>query len=241
MDCSSIAISHVGSREKNEDSFYNHADKRLFIVADGLGGHSGGEIASSLAADVASKYITCKIKNSSVPSRPEILENAIFYTQRELLKLNSGKKNIDQMATTLTVLSIDDSVAHFGHIGDCRIYLINSRIHQLTTDHTMAARLRESGVPLPSIGVHNDSVLTQCLGMPRRIEPQLGEIRVVGGDRVIICSDGFYRSIACENILMLSNESRDLEILVSKLENHLCCNIPNDNATLVAVEFTDGA
>jgi protein phosphatase len=238
MRCSFVTLSETGLRARNEDSCYGDCENGLFIVADGLGGHDDGHIASALAVEVAASHLRQLFhSNKRNTTIGEDLRDGAMEAHRQLFDANRAQQKSDKMATTLTMVIIDNERAIFSHIGDCRLFVVNTSIEQLTIDHTVSAKLRSAGVPAPSIGAHLDSVLTQCLGLSNTPIPQLGEISVVAGDRLVICSDGFYREITSKMLLEYSVSSPSLETLRFCLLQKLKRNIPEDNATAIIVEM----
>ncbi len=171
------AATHVGKvKQNNEDTFATNGDKRLFIVADGMGGHDNGEQASRIAVD----RFENKFDHTS-GQREESMRQAIEHAQKIVHIIN--KQRHGNMGTTLTGLHIDErGNAYIAHAGDSRGYTFNikGRLQQLTTDHV-----------IPQL-----NILTQFVGNPTHFEPQvLRNWETKNGDVFLLCTDGLTNHI----------------------------------------------
>jgi protein phosphatase len=187
---SSAAISHTGKvRSNNQDSGY--AGSNLFVVADGMGGHAGGDVASSLAIE------RLRDLDDSFPSTGEAeraLRDAIAETARHLIDTVGMKPELAGMGTTVSALIMVDDYAVIAHIGDSRIYLFrDGALTQITTDHTFVQRLVDSGRITPEEARYHPrrSVLMRVLGdMDPDPEIDTFIMPTQPGDRWLLCSDG---------------------------------------------------
>lgn len=187
---SSTAISHTGKvRSNNQDSGY--AGSNLFVVADGMGGHAGGDVASSLAVNRL-KLID---EAFATPADAELaLRDAITDTAAELIETVALKPELAGMGTTVTALMMVDEFAVVAHIGDSRLYLYrDGALTQITTDHTFVQRLVDSGRITPEEARYHPrrSVLMRVLGdMSDSPELDTFVMPTQPGDRWLLCSDG---------------------------------------------------
>ncbi|CAN3700526.1 PP2C-family Ser/Thr phosphatase [Microbacterium sp. MM2322] len=187
---SSVAISHTGKvRSNNQDSGY--AGSNLFVVADGMGGHAGGDVASSLAihrlTDLDQPFMT--------PSEAEhAIRDALADTAAELIDTVARRPELAGMGTTVSALVMVDAYAVIGHIGDSRIYLYrDDTLTQITADHTFVQRLVDSGRITPEEARYHPrrSVLMRVLGdMDPDPEVDTFIMPTQDGDRWLLCSDG---------------------------------------------------
>ena len=193
--------SHRGRiRENNEDAVYPETGGKtqlrfVVAVADGMGGHVGGEIASELAI-------------RAVASDPNLgIDRRVSLANYLILAEAAENPELQGMGTTLTAadLSTSGSVA-IGHVGDSRAYLLrDGALEQLTTDHSVVAEyLRAGSIQPEDVATHPQrSMLTRALGLDPDIEVDLIEIQVEDGDRLVLCSDGLTSMVPDERIAMI--------------------------------------
>jgi PPM family protein phosphatase len=187
---SSAAISHTGKvRSNNQDSGY--AGSNLFVVADGMGGHAGGDVASSMAI---SRLTVLDQPFSSTADAERALRDAIADTATELIETVGRRPELAGMGTTVSALVMVDDYAVIAHIGDSRIYLYrDGALTQITTDHTFVQRLVDSGRITPEEARYHPrrSVLMRVLGdMDPDPEVDTFIMPTQPGDRWLLCSDG---------------------------------------------------
>lgn len=187
---SSTAISHTGKvRSNNQDSGY--CGSNLFVVADGMGGHAGGDVASSLAVH---RMKTVDDVYTSTADAERVMRDAIADTAAELIDTVAVKPELAGMGTTVTALMMVDEFAVVAHIGDSRLYLYrDGALTQITTDHTFVQRLVDSGRITPEEARYHPrrSVLMRVLGdMSPDPEVDTFVMPTQPGDRWLLCSDG---------------------------------------------------
>jgi len=187
---SSVAISHTGKvRSNNQDSGY--AGSNLFAVADGMGGHAGGDVASSIAIT----RLAALDHSYDTPSDAErALRDAIADTASRLIETVKAQPELAGMGTTVSALIMVDDYAVLAHIGDSRVYLYREgTLTQITTDHTFVQRLVDSGRITPEEARYHPrrSVLMRVLG-DTDADPELDTfiMPTQPGDRWLLCSDG---------------------------------------------------
>lgn len=179
------SCTHVGCiRDHNEDNLL--VSSPLFAVADGMGGHEGGEIASEIAVQILRKQ---------APRTPDsqALGAAIEAANYEIIKAAQDGRGREGMGTTMTAAIIKDTRLIIGQVGDSRAYLLSQgTLHQLTRDHSLMADMIDSGQITPEEArVHpNRSVITRALGSSLYTQPDLYELNVQDNDRLLLCSDG---------------------------------------------------
>lgn len=205
-------MSETGNiRENNEDAAYGNVTTGFFVIADGMGGHEAGEIASSMAVE----KIRIELEDAAdVTDRT--IEEAIRETNKTLYDSSHYQDQKIIMGTTLTFLKmINESTGYVGHVGDSRLYLLrNQQLMQLTEDHTYVEKLYKEGViTLDEYKMHpKKNVLLKALGGAGPVDPQIFTINLQPGDIIFICSDGVYNVLSDEEIasflLQKTGESR---------------------------------
>ena len=171
-------------REHNEDSLL--AESPLFVVADGMGGHAAGEVASEIA-------IESMRKNAPRVADCEALAGAVETANQEIIKAALEGKGKEGMGTTMTAAVIEGNRLCLAQVGDSRAYLLhNGRLQQITRDHSLMADLIEQGQITPAEArVHpNRSLITRALGNDPEMFADQYEIDIEEGDRLLLCSDG---------------------------------------------------
>ncbi len=245
--CAVYAISETGPvRDHNEDSIafsFPENDKHnlIAVVADGMGGHNAGEVASKMACDLLLNYCM-KNWNQHIP---EILLNKAFREANQEIAM-AGKSNSEQhgMGTTATSVIIKKDVCHIGHIGDSRAYLLrNDSLMQLSKDHTLVNQMFESGEITEKERDHHPmkNVLLQALGTMPTIQPQIpSEAKTVyEGDRLFLCSDGVYDALSDEDIKDLLLMKRP-EFVLECLSSVATSRNVSDNFSALLIDISSG-
>lgn len=220
-------------RDNNEDAVFptssgDGVDEALIIVADGMGGHVAGEVASRLAINAAAS-------SDLDPSDRVAAGNRAI---REEVARDPG---LEGMGTTMTLLSIDGTTATIGHIGDSRAYLLrDGEFSQLTEDHTVAAEYVAMGQLNPEEAASHPQrhMLTRTLGLTRFVDVDEFKFDVVTGDRILLCSDGLTEMVRDETIGSTLGEGTPEEVVWALVE------LANDaggvdNISVVVVEAVD--
>ncbi len=212
------ALTDVGRvRPHNEDTVL--AQPPLFVVADGLGGHEAGEVASSIAVETVREHSP---KHADAPA----LARAVRAANREVIRATTEGIGRAGMGTTMTAAVIEGRRAVLAHVGDSRAYLLHQgRLQRLTQDHSMVADLIRTGqLTEAESRVHpNRSVITRALGTDADMEVDTYEIKLDGGDRLLLCSDGLTSmllDVHIEEILRRPASAHDaaLELIASANE-----------------------
>ena len=217
------------AREKNQDYYYipsSQDDLQLFILADGMGGYNGGEVASKLATESLKKYIQNNFE-SIEKSKEKILEligNAMEYANMVVYEKSKEEKELEGMGTTLEVCLIYNNKVYLGHVGDSRIYRIRKEvIRKLTKDHSYVQQLVEDGKITREEATNHPkkNMLTKALGCTPYVEPDIRARNVEKGDIFIMCSDGLTNMVTEQEIFeaVKENAEKAPEVLVQKANN----------------------
>ncbi|NPV58890.1 MAG: Stp1/IreP family PP2C-type Ser/Thr phosphatase [Actinobacteria bacterium] len=227
------ALSDTGRvREINEDSY--HADGRLFIVADGMGGHRGGEIASAVAID---GFLSFEEENRRLPPLRRLSEG-IAAANRAVLEMAERNPELEGMGTTFTTMLVEGGV-FLGHVGDSRAYMWrDGDLRLVTRDHSLVERMVREGYISPSEARHHPqrNVILRALGIAGGLEIDLDELDVRPGDRMLLCSDGLSGCVEDDEIESMISAG-DLEACCRSLVEAANARGGPDNITVVLVEL----
>lgn len=238
MRVRSCAISDVGKkRQKNEDSYLINDEKRLFIVADGMGGHAGGEYASRIAITTIEESF-----QSENESNPEsLIETSIQEAGEKIINKAEQDRALRGMGTTVIALHVGDKKAVLGHVGDSRAYLFRDGVlEQLTEDHSLVNEQLKSGlISEEEARTHQfKNIITRSLGVTPEVEVDLISKKLKVGDAFLLCSDGL------SNLVEMNEMEKELREKESVLAAKSLVDLANkrggdDNITLVVVEIVE--
>ena len=217
-------------RDHNEDSLV--VAPPLFVVADGMGGHAAGEVASEIAV---------KVLGERAPEHPdsEELGRAVQAANHAILKAAHEGRGREGMGTTCTAAMLEGERLVIAQVGDSRAYLLHKgRLQQLTRDHSLVADLVEAGqITAEEARVHPQrSVITRALGSDPRTVADLYEINVETGDRLLLCSDGLSGMVLDRDIEATLNRVRDPQRCASQLVNEAIAAGGHDNVTVIVAD-----
>jgi len=235
----SAARTDVGKmRDRNEDSFF--AGANVFAVADGLGGHNAGDVASKLAIEPI-KELDRTLDGMSHDRVGEALADSVLEANRSVYKRAQSDAKVRGMGTTLTAVAITDGAALIAHVGDSRCYLMRgAALNQLSSDHTLVARMVQEGKLTPEQAeVHPQrSILTRALGAEPEVDVDSLEVDLVAGDRILLCSDGLSSVIPEDRIREILASTDDLDRASSMLIEDANAHGGPDNITVVLIEIS---
>ncbi|WP_290776173.1 Stp1/IreP family PP2C-type Ser/Thr phosphatase [Anaerofustis sp.] len=233
-----VGTSDVGMvREINQDSFLMLENKEkniiAFGVADGLGGHNAGELASALCMDILREYFN--ISNKFYDEMKSEVKGIIEYANKRILDFANENEEALGMGTTLTLCIFHEGDAFVVHIGDSRCYTINqNEIKQITVDHSLVSHMVASGEITKEEAEHhpNRNIITNALGTQEEFFIDTYELDLKKGDIVLICSDGLSEHVSKEDIMDIVNNN-DLEEAKHLLIDKANENGGTDNITVV--------
>ena len=225
MKVIAAGVSDVGRKRKsNEDSFHIDPARGLFIVADGMGGHVAGEVASKLAVDTIQEFLRISDADSEITWPFEFDENltaggnriqaAIQLANREIVRHMQAQEDTRGMGTTVVTAVVADDSCTIGHVGDSRAYLIRGgQIRQLTRDHTFVNEQVEKGFMSRAEAEKHPArnILTRAVGSTEELNVELSETALASGDRILLCSDGLSSMVEDQAILKAVEEHPDLD------------------------------
>ena len=228
------ALSDVGrNRELNEDNYL--VKDNIFAVADGMGGHLAGEVASNIALKSVARNLK-KIKPAA-----EQIKKAFKIAHEQIIK--QAKHNINQrgMGTTLTLATFVGNNLWLGHIGDSRAYLFRQgKLSQLTEDHTLVARLvKEGKISAQAARSHpKQHVITRAIGGQEELDTDISSIKIKKGDRLLLCTDGLTTMLddkEIANTVSVLDRNEAAKLLVNKANT----KGGYDNITVIIVDILE--
>ncbi|MCA9512979.1 MAG: Stp1/IreP family PP2C-type Ser/Thr phosphatase [Myxococcota bacterium] len=233
------ASTDVGMRRgANEDRYALAPDLGLFLVADGMGGHSAGQVASQLAAEAALEAVRA-LDGASV-SLTEKLRQAVEIANRRIHGAAQAKRELAGMGTTLVaILATEDRVA-LAHVGDSRAYLVRrGRIRCLTDDHSLVGELlRRREIDEAEAREHpHRHVLTRAVGVRRVVQPDLAELTPMEGDLFLMCSDGLTTHVEDAEIAEYALSGGEPQDVCDRLVAAANERGGEDNITVVMVRY----
>jgi len=224
------ATTDVGQvRDGNEDRFLVEVGLRLFAVADGMGGHRAGEVASTTAVEA--------LRTAVAQGRP--LDEAILEANRSVFEKAAGDDALSGMGTTLTAIAVgSEHAVVVGHVGDSRAYLErDGELSQITDDHSLVEEMvREGRITPDQALVHPQrSIITRALGIDADIAVDLYPVELQAGDRLLICSDGLTTMIRPADIARILRQQPDPQRAADALADAANAAGGEDNVTAVVI------
>jgi PPM family protein phosphatase len=228
-------------RTSNEDSYAANLKTRTFLVADGMGGHAAGEIASQIAASTIDETIKACEPGSQVE---HLLQLAVQKANARVYETQKQKPECRGMGSTLTVLTFCDKHFYVAQVGDSRAYLFrNGALEQLTKDHSLVWPLYESGIlSKDDISRHpQKNLITRSIGTHPEVDVDLQSGTAREGDVFLLCSDGLTDVLTDTDILqVLSGRGKSSQELCEMLVDAANLGGGPDNITVVVVRLTPG-
>jgi len=257
MNFTAAGLSDVGlQREHNEDSYCILSEHRLFVVADGMGGHRAGDVASRMATSEMTAFFDATNANGDgVEGRAEDgtrmspdqsrLVTAVKLANQRIFQASIRNRSVQGMGTTVVgaLFNRDDRKIHVVHVGDSRAYRVrDGKLTQLTRDHSL---LNDYLLVMPNLSDAQkerlpSNVITRALGMQDAVAVDLYFEDVEPGDMYVLCSDGLNGMVADERILAIVHSAGpDVETAAKTLISQANQNGGEDNITVVVVRISE--
>ncbi len=254
MQLEGYAYTDIGPvRDQNEDSLLVDVENNMFIVADGMGGHAAGEVASAMAVEVIHDILlgehdpdeTRLVRDVDVFDSADQLRERLRYAMNQasisIRRESLARPETREMGTTAVVMVVDGGQAHFAHVGDSRAYLYrHGRLTRLTRDHTVVQQEIDAGRLTPDLArvMPTKHILTQSVGFHGPVEPDTTTRLVEVGDIYLLCSDGVTDPLDDAAIAEII-ASTPLESLAEGLVEGALAAKGEDNTTAVVVGITE--
>ncbi len=224
-------------RAANQDAFYIDPDGRFFIVADGMGGHAGGQEASQIAAHIIQDYLNSHWESSETPT--VLLKNAFLAANQAILDDQQKHPERADMGTTAVVALFSDAqTVWYANVGDSRLYQLRGEaLEQISEDQTWVAQAVKREVLTPEEArIHPwRHVLSQCLGREDLGFIEIESIEIQAGDRLLLCSDGLSEELPDDAIASVFHALPSSESVVKNLVKEAKQREGRDNITVVVV------
>ncbi|OPY57190.1 MAG: Serine/threonine phosphatase stp [Pelotomaculum sp. PtaU1.Bin035] len=225
-------------RKINEDSHYVSPERGLFAVADGMGGHRAGEIASAMALQTLERELAYRLQKGGSPEKA--LVDSVKHANASIYELSRRNQDLKGMGTTITACLKQEGRILVAHVGDSRAYLISKGvISQLTRDHSLVQELlRYGGINEEQALLHPQrNVLTRALGTEQSVEVDIYSTVIIPGDLLLLCTDGLTRYLRQEELLPIVQSSGDINTVARNLLGKALERGGADNITIILAEF----
>jgi protein phosphatase len=254
MKISYQAITDTGRKRKgNEDNLFVNAEQRLFVVADGMGGHAAGEVASKIAVDSINEFVCLTGGDQeitwpfglddSISYDGNRLKTSIRYANRKVLDATKEKTEYEGMATTVAAVLVDGDTANLAHVGDSRVYLVrDGSLTLLTSDHSWVNEQIQSGIISAEQARSHPlrNVVTRALGGKPDLAVDIQAQKMASGDILLLCSDGLTTMIPDEDIVeIIDGAGGDIEKAGKGLVSEANARGGEDNITVLLLKFEE--
>jgi PPM family protein phosphatase len=251
LKLTAYGVSHPGRvRPNNEDALLWDLSAGLFLVADGMGGHQAGEVASRMTVDTVRGFLEASRGDqdltwpfgfdTTLSVNANRLVTAVRLANRKVFQAGEEQPDFSGMGTTIVAALIENDVLTFCGVGDSRLYLLGAgQLQQLTHDDSWVATVlaREPGFDQAQIAQHPmRHVLTNVVGARDDTEVEVGERSIAAGDTLLLCSDGLYGSMDDATLQILLASSDKLEDIAERLVQTALERNGTDNITAVIVK-----
>lgn len=232
MPLAAHGVTHPGRRPTNEDSMLVDSGRGLFIVADGMGGHNAGEVASELAVRTIGEFLG----DVGVDGRIH-LDQAIKAANEEILAAAAGQSDYTGMGTTVVAALLTSEHAYFGNVGDSRAYLWRSGgLTRLTRDDSWLSAAMEGAGEASAIEHHPmKHVLTKVVGLRPELQPIVAEFEFQTGDVLLLCTDGVHGAVADTALGDLLGSGKPVAEIADRVVGLAISRGATDNVTAVVV------
>lgn len=252
MEFKSFGFSDAGkSRERNEDRYLCNKEERLFLVADGMGGHASGDEASRLAVEALEEFVVRSRKEEikwPIPSRKNLsleqnrLLAGVIYANRRIREVAGQNQSLKGMGTTLLATIVEEDHLAAVNVGDSRLYRIrNGKIKQITRDHSVVAEQERNGMLTEDQARKHPwrHILTSALGLDEKPKVDLHVVKIMSEDLYLLCTDGLYNMLSGEEILAAIGAIRDKSLYKMGVSLVLKANLAGgtDNIAVVLLSF----
>ena len=227
-------------RNSNQDSVFCEENPigrfpNLFLVADGMGGHKAGDLASRLCIAEMVK----QIQSSTARTPVSAFEQAIEAANQKVYQCAKEDFDLAGMGTTVVGAMVEDDVAYIANIGDSRFYRLHEHLEQITVDHSLVEEMVQSGeIQKEEMRTHpNKNIITRALGIQEETQMDLFPFHVEPGNRYLLCSDGLSNMVEDEDLCRIISEKADLTEIGCRLIREANTNGGLDNIAVVLVEI----
>lgn len=230
MELTAFGMTDVGQvRAHNEDAILLEPVLHLYAVADGMGGHQGGQFASKICLDTMRDYLQMAAKGHASlvgeadvahSAEANLLGSAVRFANRAVFEAAFAKPEWRGMGTTIVAVVVHGNRVAIAHVGDSRAYLLrNGSFKQLTEDHSWIEEQVRAGLMTrdEALVAQGRNVLTRAIGQEESVQVDLNELELQSGDQLLLCSDGLFGMVADEEIAALISVAASPEVACNEL------------------------
>ncbi len=221
-------------REHNEDAIAWDAEQGWAVLADGMGGHHAGEVASAIAVEVIGE----QLKGADSVDEAQRLQAAVAQANSVIYLQTIGQPRLHTMGTTVVTVSLHGQTLHCAHVGDSRLYRFrDGKLQQLSRDHSLVQELVDEGMidAEQARSSEQKNVITRALGLEASVEVEMNEDVTAGGDCYLLCSDGLSDRLRDEEIAALLVDDEALPTVVQNLINAANERGGEDNISIIVI------
>lgn len=227
-------------RQNNQDYTYSQTEPvgalpNLFIVADGMGGHNAGEIASRIATET----IVESVSTETVQNVIQIMSNAVRMANDRVISVSHESLAYEGMGTTVVMATIIDGFLYVANVGDSRLYVISGReIEQITRDHSLVEEMVISGqIDRSEARTHKKkNIITRAVGGKNSLMADYFDVKLEAGDKVLMCTDGLTNMLDDNEIRKIVTDESDIEQAAGRLVDEAKKHGGNDNIGIILIE-----
>lgn len=234
------SITDIGMRRSSNQDFIYASEQpvgnlpNLMIVADGMGGHNAGDLASRYTVESIIEYL-----EKAGEKRPiALLAEAIHYANDRVIEKAATDRALEGMGTTVVAAVVRDGCLYVANVGDSRLYLIDQQISQITRDHSLVEEMIRMGeIQRKDARTHPDkNVITRAIGVKAPVRIDFFDVKLEEGDRILLCSDGLTNMVEDSEILQIVRKYHSPKEAACHLVNEANKNGGKDNISVVLAE-----
>lgn len=235
------SITDIGKRRSANQDFVYASDQpvgnlpNLMIVADGMGGHNAGDLASRYTVESMVEYIEQASEKRPIP----LISAAIHHANELVIEKSRSDKELEGMGTTVVAATVKDGYLYVANVGDSRLYLIDQEIEQITRDHSLVEEMIRVGeLQRKDARSHPDrNVITRAIGVRTPVRIDFFDVKLEEGDKVLLCSDGLTTMVEDDEILHIVRKSSSPKEAAQRLITEANKNGGKDNISVVLAEI----
>ncbi|MCD8013623.1 MAG: Stp1/IreP family PP2C-type Ser/Thr phosphatase [Lachnospiraceae bacterium] len=234
------SVTDIGRRRSSNQDFIYASEQpvgnlpNLMIVADGMGGHNAGDLASRYTVESMIEYLGQAKEERPIP----LLSESIHYANDRVIEKASTDRSLEGMGTTVVAAVIRDGYLYVANVGDSRLYLIDDDISQITKDHSLVEEMIRMGeLKRKDARTHPDkNVITRAIGVKSPVRIDFFDVKLEAGDRILLCSDGLTNMVEDSGIWQIVRDSGSPKEAAQHLVNEANKNGGKDNISVVLAE-----
>lgn len=233
------ALSNKGRiRSANEDNYFVDEDIKFYMVADGMGGHAAGEVASEIAVSVAKKF------EFDLSTPLDTLKDLVYDINEEIISESQKNPDYRGMGTTFAAALLKENKIHYLNLGDSRIYLYSKaekKLEKISKDHSLVANLvRQGKITEEEAFDHpKKNIVTQALGLEENLDLDTGQIEIYNNNYLLLCTDGLTDMIRSDSLKNIFGNYNDAYNIADQLLEEALANGGSDNITLIVADLDE--